>query len=64
MQTLSGRDAKYNFGQLIDTARVEPVTFEKHGRPVVAVLAVEEYQRLKVIESDHRADAKADGAWA
>ena len=40
------------------------VTFEKHGRPVVAVLAVEEYQRLKVIELDHRADAKADGAWA
>ena len=42
MQTLSARDAKYNFGRLIDTARAEPVTVEKHGRAVVVVLAVEE----------------------
>ena len=59
MQTLSARDAKYNFGRLIDTARAEPVTVEKHGRPVVIVLAVEEYQRLKSIESEHRAAAVA-----
>jgi len=51
MQTLSARDAKYNFGRLIDIARAEPVTVEKHGRAVVVVLAVEEYQRLKAIES-------------
>lgn len=51
IQTLSARDAKYNFGRLIDTARASPVTVEKHGRPVVVVLAVEEYQRLKAIES-------------
>ena len=57
MQTLSARDAKYNFGRLIDTARAEPVTVEKHGRAVVVVLAVEEYQRLKSIESEHRAGA-------
>ena len=51
MQTLSARDAKYNFGRLIDTARAEPVTVEKHGRAVVVVMAVEEYERLKSIES-------------
>ena len=28
------------------TARAEPVTIEKHGRPVVVVLAVEEFGRL------------------
>ncbi len=50
MQTLSARDAKYNFGRLIDTARAGPVTVEKHGRAVVVVLAVEEYERLKAIE--------------
>jgi prevent-host-death family protein len=61
MQTLSARDAKYNFGRLIDTARAEPVTVEKHGRPVVVVLAVEEYQRLKMIESEHRAERIAPG---
>jgi prevent-host-death family protein len=57
MHTLSARDAKYNFGRLIDTARAEPVTVEKHGRAVVVVLAVEEYQRLKAIESERRAEA-------
>jgi prevent-host-death family protein len=43
---MSAKDAKYNFGKLIDTARAEPVTVEKHGRAVVVVLAVEEYERL------------------
>ena len=61
MQTLSARDAKYNFGRLIDTARAQPVTVEKHGRPVVVVLAIEEYQRLKMIESEHRAERIAPG---
>ena len=46
MQSMSAKDAKYNFGRLIDTARAEPVTVEKHGRAVVVVLAVEEYERL------------------
>jgi len=50
MQTLSAKDAKYGFGKLIDLARTEPVAVAKHGRPVVVVLAVEEYERLKVLE--------------
>ena len=51
MQTLSARDAKYGFGRLIDLARAKPVAVTKHGRPVVVVLSVEEYERLKVLES-------------
>ncbi|PYD78145.1 type II toxin-antitoxin system prevent-host-death family antitoxin [Komagataeibacter oboediens] len=50
MQTLSAKDAKYGFGRLIDLARVEPVAVAKHGRPVVVVMAVEEYDRLRGIE--------------
>ena len=46
MKTMSARDAKHQFGRLIDTARAEPVVVEKHGRPVVVVLAVEEFERL------------------
>lgn len=46
MKSVSAREAKYNFGKLIDTARAEPVVIEKHGRPVVVVLAVEEFERL------------------
>jgi prevent-host-death family protein len=61
MQTLSARDAKYNFGRLIDTARAGPVTVEKHGRPVVVVVAVEEYERLKMIELEHQAERIAAG---
>ncbi|WP_298161789.1 type II toxin-antitoxin system Phd/YefM family antitoxin [Acidocella sp.] len=53
MQSQSAKDAKYNFGRLIDTARAEPVVIEKHGRPVVVVLSVEEYQRLVAIEAVH-----------
>jgi prevent-host-death family protein len=46
MHIMSARDAKNGFGRLIDMARAEPVAIEKHGRRVVVVLAVEEYDRL------------------
>lgn len=48
MKTMSARDAKNSFGLLLDTARAEPVSVEKHGRPVVVVLSVEEFERMKV----------------
>lgn len=50
MQTLSAKDAKYGFGRLIDLARAEPVAVAKHGRPVVVVMSVEEFVRLKAVE--------------
>ena len=50
MQTLSAKDAKYGFGRLIDLARAEPVAVAKHGRTVVVVLAIEEYERLKSLD--------------
>lgn len=61
MQTLSAKDAKYGFGRLIDLARAEPVAVAKHGRPVVVVLAVEEYERLKTIESEQSVKAPGSG---
>ena len=51
MQILNAKDAKYGFGRLIDLARAEPVTVAKHGRPVVVVLSVEEYERLKSLDT-------------
>ncbi len=48
MKTMSAREAKNAFGLMIDTARAEPVLIEKHGRGVVVVVAVEEYERLTV----------------
>lgn len=47
LKTMSARDAKNAFGLLLDTARAEPVSVEKHGRPVVVVLSVEEFERMK-----------------
>lgn len=46
MKTMSAREAKNGFGLMIDTARAEPVLIEKHGRGVVVVVSVEEYERL------------------
>jgi prevent-host-death family protein len=46
MKSMSAKNAKNSFGLLLDTARAEPVTIEKHGRAVVVVLSVEAYQHL------------------
>lgn len=47
MKSLSAKEAKYGFGRLIDLARAAPVAILKHGRPVVVVMAIEEFERLK-----------------
>lgn len=47
MQSMSAKEAKYGFGRLIDLARAAPVLVAKHGRPVVVVMSVEEYTKLK-----------------
>ena len=46
MKAIPAREAKLQFGRMIDTARGEPVIVEKHGRPFVVVMAVEEYEKL------------------
>lgn len=55
MKTLTAKDAKYGFGRLIDLARAEPVAVAKHGRPVVVVMAVEEYERLNALDKSNMA---------
>ena len=51
MKTVTAKDAKYGFGRLIDLARAERMAITKHGRPVVVVMAVEEFQRLKALDA-------------
>ena len=46
---------------LIDLARAEPVAVAKDGRPVVAVMSVEEYQRLKAMGKASADAGKGDG---
>lgn len=47
MKVMAAGKAKNAFGLLIDMARAEPVTIEKHGRAVAVVMAAEEYERLR-----------------
>ena len=53
----TAKDAKYGFGRLIDPTRAEPVAVAKLGRPVIVVMAVEEFERLKALD----APAKREG---
>ena len=50
MQSMSAHQAKARFGQLLDAARVDPVTIEKHGRPVAVLVSIEEYDRLEAMK--------------
>lgn len=50
MQTFTAREAKQRFGTLLDHAQREPVSIEKHGRPVAVVLSHLEYERLEALE--------------
>jgi len=50
MRSITSADAKNNFGELIDLARAAPVMVTKYDRPVVVVMAAEEYERLKALD--------------
>jgi prevent-host-death family protein len=57
---MSARDAKNNFGRLIDVARAEPVAVEKYGRAVVVVIAFEEFEKLTGKKIAKRPSSTAD----
>lgn len=46
MRTFSSADAKNHFGELIDAARLAPVTITKYDKPFVVVMGVEEFERV------------------
>jgi prevent-host-death family protein len=51
MRSITSADAKNNFGKLIDLARAAPVMVTKYDRPVVVVMAAEEYERLTTLDA-------------
>ena len=61
MKVIAAREAKSNFGELLDIAQREPVTVTKKGRPVAVVVSAEEYDRMERIEDAIWA-ARADEA--
>ena len=46
MKTLGSREAKENFGALLDSAQREPVTILKNGRPTAVMVSPEDYARM------------------
>ncbi len=50
MQNISANDAKARFGQLLDAARREPVTIEKHGHAVAVIMSKEDYDAIEIMK--------------
>jgi|APCry1669189534_1035231.scaffolds.fasta_scaffold45246_2 prevent-host-death family protein len=46
MPSFTAAEAKNRFGELVDTARIEPVAVTKYDKPFVIVLGVDEYEKL------------------
>lgn len=45
-KTLTATDAKNRFAELVDLARIEPITITRNDRAVAIVLSPAEYSRL------------------
>ena len=48
--TITARDAKNHFGELLDSARQAPVHITKNGRNVAVMLSSEEFSRFEATE--------------
>ena len=52
MRTMSAKDAKNHFGELLLEAQKAPVTIEKNGRPVAVLLSFEEHEAAERMKLD------------
>ena len=62
----TAREAKNNFGRLLDEARRIPVFIKKNGREVAVMLSVEEYKFLEALSDSYwakRAKAAEKGGY-
>ena len=50
MRSMAALEAKNRFGELLDAAQREPVTIEKHGRPVAVMVSAEEYGEIEALK--------------
>jgi prevent-host-death family protein len=50
MTNMTANAAKTRFGELLDTAQREPVTIEKHGRPVAVVMSMAAYEEAEALK--------------
>ena len=52
MEKIPATEAQNKFGELLDSARREPIEITKKGRSVAVILAFEEFERLQAIEDE------------
>ena len=52
----TAKNAKIRLRPMISVGRAEPVAVAKRGRPVVVVMAVEEFERLTEVEARMKTD--------
>lgn len=66
MRTMSAKDAKNHFGELLMEAQKAPVTIEKNGRPVAVLLSFEEHEEIERLKLERLRSmiAEADEAVA
>ena len=66
MRTMSAKDAKNHFGELLMEAQRAPVTIEKNGKPVAVLLSFDEHEQNERLRLDRLRGmvAEADAAAA
>jgi prevent-host-death family protein len=53
MRTMSAKDAKNHFGELLLEAQKGPVTIEKNGRPTAVVLSFDDHEHNERVRLEH-----------
>lgn len=48
MKAIGAREAKNNFGEMLDSVQREPITIKKHGRAVAVIMSSHEYHEMKL----------------
>lgn len=61
MKKLAAREAKTHFGELMDTVQREPVSIEKHGRPVAVIMSMQEYKAIEKMKLERLRAHLAEG---
>ena len=61
MRTMSAKDAKNHFGELLMEAQRAPVTIEKNGKPVAVVYSFEEHHHIEAAKLEWLKAAVAEG---
>ena len=62
MRTMSAKDAKNHFGELLLEAQKAPVTIEKNGKPVAVLLSFDDHEAVERLKLERlRAMVAASG---